>query len=167
MQLFRMRRQAARQSGFLLARSIVGVVAAEDREKRSKRNCTLRCTPDQENRRTFAPAQNARKEATAVELRRDIGRAALPPDLKARLITLGGRHVTTGGVLVVASRANRSQAQNRTAARTRLVALVQRSATPSKTRKATRPAPSIRQERLVAKQRHSALKRSPSIRDDV
>ena len=39
-------------------------------------------------------SQNVRKEATAVELRLDIGKAALPPDVKARVMALGGRHVT-------------------------------------------------------------------------
>jgi ribosome-associated protein len=62
-------------------------------------------------------SQNVRKEATAVELRLDIGKAALPPDVKARVMALGGRHVTTDGVLIVTSRANRSQAENRRAAR--------------------------------------------------
>ena len=117
-------------------------------------------------RATGPGGQNVRKEATAVELRLDIGGAALPPDVKERLIVLGGRHVTTGGELVVVSRAHRSQAQNRDAARTRLLALLTRAATPPKTRKATKPGPSARQERLVSKHRHSALKRSRSGRDE-
>jgi ribosome-associated protein len=117
-------------------------------------------------RATGPGGQNVRKEATAVELRLDIGRAALPPDVKERLITLGGRHVTTDGVLVVVSRAHRSQTQNRTAARTRLVALLKRAARPPKARKATTPGPSIRDERLVSKQRHRALKRSRSGRGE-
>jgi len=110
--------------------------------------------------------QNARKEATAVELRVDIGKASLPPDVKERLMSLGGRHVTTDGVLVVVSGASRSQAENRDTARTRLVALLKRAAAPPKTRKATKPGPSTRKERLVLKRRHSALKRSRSGRDE-
>ena len=117
-------------------------------------------------RATGPGGQNANKDATAVELRVDIGRAALPPDLKERLITLGGRHVTNDGVLVVVSRANRSQEQNRGAARERLVALLKRAATPPKPRKATVPGPSVSRKRVVSKQRHSALKRSRSGRDD-
>src|ERR1700681_566570 len=72
--------------------------------------------------------QNVKKEATAVELRVDIARASLPPDVKERLLALAGRHVTTEGVLVLVSRAYRSQAQNREAAHARLLALVERAA---------------------------------------
>jgi ribosome-associated protein len=116
-------------------------------------------------RATGSRGQNVNKEATAVELRVDIVRAALPADLKERLMALGGRHVTTNGVLVVVSRANRSQVQNRSAARARLVALLKRAARPPKPRKATKPGASVRHERLVSKRRHSALKRFRSGRD--
>ena len=111
-------------------------------------------------------SQNVRKEATAVELRLDIGKAALPPDVKARVMTLGGRHVTAGGVLVVVSRANRSQAENRRAARARLVVLLKRAAGAPKSRRATKPEPSVGRERRSSKQQHSALKRSRSGRDE-
>jgi len=111
-------------------------------------------------------SQNIRKEATAVELRLDIGKAALPPDVKARVMALGGRHVTTDGVLIVTSRANRSQAENRRAARARLVVLLKRAARAPKPRQAARPEPSVGRERRASKQRHSALKRSRSGRDE-
>jgi ribosome-associated protein len=74
--------------------------------------------------------------------------------------------VTTDGVLIVASRANRSQAENRRAARARLVVLLKRAARAPKPRQAARPAPSVGRERRTAKQRHSALKRSRSGRDE-
>ena len=110
--------------------------------------------------------QNVRKEATAVELRLDIGKAALPPDVKARVMALGGRHVTSDGVLIVTSRANRSQAENRRAARARLVVLLKRAARAPKPRRATKPGPSVGGARRISKQRHSALKRSRSGRDE-
>ena len=47
--------------------------------------------------------QNVNKVATAVELRLDIRKLSLPPDVKERLIALAGRHVTSDGVLVVDS----------------------------------------------------------------
>jgi ribosome-associated protein len=106
-----------------------------------------------------ARGQNVRKEATAVELRFDIAASSLPADVKARLTRLGGRAVTSAGVLIVASRALRSQLDNREAARTRLVALVQGAARPPKLRRATTARTDAREERLAAKHRHGATKR--------
>ena len=117
-------------------------------------------------RATGPGGQNVNKEATAVELRVDIGRSSLPPDVKKRLITLAGRHVTTGGVLVIVSRALRSQGQNRDAAHARLVALLKRAAKPPAIRKATKPGRAVREERLTSKHRHSATKRSRRTLDD-
>lgn len=117
-------------------------------------------------RATGPGGQNINKEATAVELRVDIDSSSLPVEVKERLIALAGRHVTTDGVLLIVSRALRSQAQNREAAQARLVALLKRAAEPPKKRKATRPGRAVREERLISKQRQSAVKRSRSRRDD-
>jgi ribosome-associated protein len=117
-------------------------------------------------RATGARGQNVNKEATAVELRVDIERSSLPSDVKKRLTTLAGRHVTTGGVLVIVSRALRSQLQNREAAHARLVTLLKRAAKPPTRRKGTRPAQAVREERLISKHRQSAIKRSRSGRDE-
>ncbi len=107
-----------------------------------------------------ARGQNSRKEATAVELRFDVDASSLPADVKERLLTLAGRHVTRDGVLVVVSRANRSQAENREAAHAMLVTLMQRAAGPVKTRRGTKPRKAVRNRRREAKMRQSALKRS-------
>lgn len=104
--------------------------------------------------------QNLNKEETAVELRLDISASSLPPDVKDRLITLAGRGVTTGGVLVVVSRVHRSQARNRDAARARLVALLQRAAKPPKKRRPTNPGAAVRETRLASKKLRSAVKAS-------
>jgi len=113
-----------------------------------------------------ARSQNIDKEATAVELRLDIARSSLPRDVKDRLVALSGRHVTTEGELIVVSRALRSQAQNRAAARAGLVAIVKRAAEPPTPRKATKPGPAAREMRLASKERRSATKRSRSARAD-
>jgi len=110
--------------------------------------------------------QNVNKVATAVELRVDIRGSSLQPDVKERLITLGGRRVTTDGVLVIDSRVHRSQAQNRDAARARLVALLKRAARPPKKRKATKPRAAARENRLASKKLRSAVKRSRSRRSE-
>lgn len=72
--------------------------------------------------------KNVERDATAVELRFDIPRSSLPREVKDRLIALGGRRVTSAGVLVVVGRADRSQVQNRAAAHDRLFSLLERAA---------------------------------------
>jgi ribosome-associated protein len=104
--------------------------------------------------------QHVNKVATAVELRVDIRKTSLPPDVKARLIALAGRQVTSEGVLVIDSRVHRSQMQNRDAARARLVALLKRAARPPKKRKPTTPRPAAREERLASKKLKGAVKQS-------
>jgi ribosome-associated protein len=104
--------------------------------------------------------QNLRKEATAVELTMDVGASSLPPDVKDRLMALGGRRITSRGVLAVVSRAHRSQARNRESARARFLALLQRAARPPKKRTPTRPAGSARETRLASKRLRSAVKAS-------
>jgi len=87
-------------------------------------------------------------------LRADIPKSSLPPDVKERLIALAGRHVTTDGVLVLVRQAHGSQAQNRDAARDRLVALLKRAAKPPAKRKPTTPRAAARETRLISKKRH-------------
>ena len=106
--------------------------------------------------------QNVKKEATAVELRFDIGRSSLPPDIKDRVIALAGRGVTTDGVLVVLSRAHRSQAKNRDAARDRLVALLQRAAKPPTKRTPTTPPIADREKRIADKKARATVKEARS-----
>jgi ribosome-associated protein len=118
-------------------------------------------------RATGPAGQNMRREATAVELRLDIGASSLPPDVKERLRTVARRAVTTDGVLVVVSRVHRSQTENREAARARLVALLRRAATPPKQRRPTKPRRAVRDERLAAKKRRGVLKASRHWRTEL
>ena len=103
--------------------------------------------------------QNVNKVATAVELRFNVERSSLPPDVKDRLIRIAGRRMTADGVLLIDSREHRTQAQNRDAARARLVALVQRAAVRPKRRRPTRPNAAARENRLGAKRRRGDVKR--------
>ncbi len=103
--------------------------------------------------------QNARNEATAVELRFDVGASSLAPDMRARLMALGGRAIKADGVLVVVSRIHPSQAQNRQAARRRFVALVARAAKAPELRKPASPDAAERRHRRASKEFHSAVKR--------
>lgn len=102
--------------------------------------------------------QNVNKVATAVELRFDVMASSLPPDIKTRLGALAGRRFTTEGVLVIDSREHRTQAQNREAARARLVALIRRAAVRPRTRTPTKPGRAAKERRLTAKKLRAGVK---------
>ena len=106
--------------------------------------------------------QNVNKVATAVELRLDLNTAGLPADVTDRLIALAGSRVTADGVLQIDSRQHRTQAQNREAARARLVDLVRRAARPPRKRRPTRPPAASRENRLATKKQRGSIKASRS-----
>jgi ribosome-associated protein len=103
--------------------------------------------------------QNVNKVATAVELRFDVAGSSLPEEVKTRLATIAGSRITTDGVLVIDSREHRTQAQNREAARARLVSLLQAAAVRPRKRRPTRPKPAGREKRLKAKKLRSEVKK--------
>ncbi len=109
--------------------------------------------------------QNVNKVATAVELRFDVRRSSLPPRVKERLITLAGHRMTTEGLLLIDSREHRTQERNRSAARARLIALLQQATEPPKTRRPTRTRAGARQKRLASKRRRSLVKELRSRKD--
>ena len=102
--------------------------------------------------------QNVNKVATAVELRFNVFASSLPDDVKLRLLMLAGTRVTDDGVLLIDSRAFRTQAQNREAARERLAELVRKALVRPKSRRKTKPSKAARQKRLDSKKRRSAIK---------
>jgi ribosome-associated protein len=102
--------------------------------------------------------QNVNKVATAVELRFDVGASSLPADMKARLAALAGSRLTSDGVLLIDSREHRTQAQNREAARARLLNLLQQAARRPKTRRATKPKKAAKEKRLETKKRRGEVK---------
>ena len=129
--------------------------------------------PDHELDERFVRAsgpggQNVNKVSTAVELRFDVASSSLEKDVKARLIALAGKKVTGDGVLLIDSREHRTQAQNRAAARARLVALLRQAATQPKSRKKTRPTTAARERRLAGKVQRGRIKvrRRPVSRED-
>ena len=102
--------------------------------------------------------QNVNKVSTAVELRFDVAASSLPEEVKERLGAIAGSRLTSDGVLLIDSREHRTQAQNREAARARLVALLQHAARRPKTRRPTRPRAAAREKRLESKKRRGELK---------
>lgn len=104
--------------------------------------------------------QNVNKVATAVELRFDVERSSLPPDVKQRLVALAGKRLTADGVLLIDSREHRRQAQNRDAARERLVALIRRATIAPVRRKATKVGRGAKERRLATKKRRAVVKKT-------
>jgi ribosome-associated protein len=104
--------------------------------------------------------QNVNKVATAVELRFDTRRAALPAMLYQRLLKLAGRRLSADGVLVIQAQRYRSQARNREDARQRLLELLRAAATAPKTRRATRPTRASVRRRLEDKRQTAERKRA-------
>ena len=112
--------------------------------------------------------QNVNKVSTAVELRFDVAASRLEEDVKARLMALAGKKMSADGVLTIDSREHRTQAQNRAAARARLVALLQQALKRPKSRRKTKPTKAARERRLVAKVQRARVKagRGRVSRDD-
>jgi ribosome-associated protein len=102
--------------------------------------------------------QNVNKVSTAVELRFNVAASSLPPEVKDRLVALAGHRMTSDGVLLIDSREHRTQAQNREAARARLVALLRHAARRPKVRRPTKPKAAARERRLESKRRRGEVK---------
>ena len=102
--------------------------------------------------------QNVNKVSTAVELRFDVNASSLPPEMKARLVALAGSRITGDSVLLIDSREHRTQAQNREAARARLLNLLQQAARRPKTRRPTKPKKAAKEKRLESKKRRGEVK---------
>lgn len=102
--------------------------------------------------------QNVNKVSTAVQLRFDVTASSLPDEIKTRLISLAGSRMTMDGVLVIDAREHRTQAQNREAARARLVEFIARASRKPKRRRATRPSKAAKESRLTSKKRRGEIK---------
>ncbi|HNV04362.1 MAG TPA: alternative ribosome rescue aminoacyl-tRNA hydrolase ArfB [Vicinamibacterales bacterium] len=128
--------------------------------------------PERELRERFVRSsgpggQNVNKVATAVELRFDVGASALPADVQRRLLALAGTRASAEGIILVDSRAFRTQARNREAARARLAALIRQAFRRPKSRTKTTPTAASRERRLAEKAQRSRVKaRRASIETD-
>ncbi|WP_439572696.1 alternative ribosome rescue aminoacyl-tRNA hydrolase ArfB [Phreatobacter sp.] len=111
--------------------------------------------------------QNVNKVSTACELRFDLAAAALPPDIKARLVPLAGSRLTKDGVLIIQADRFRSQEMNREDALARLVALVARAAVRPKRRIATKPSRASKERRLEGKAKRSGVKKGRQSRPSI
>ena len=110
--------------------------------------------------------QNVNKVSSAVELRFHVASSALPDEVKQRLVTIVGSRMTSDGDLLIDSREHRTQAQNREAARVRLVAFVRLATIRPKKRTRTKPTKSSKEKRLQSKHKRSAIKQGRRSTED-
>jgi ribosome-associated protein len=110
--------------------------------------------------------QNVNKVSSAVELRFNGAASGLPAEVKERLINIAGARVTSDGDLLIDSREYRTQAQNREAARARLVALIRLAAIRPKKRRPSKPTKSSKEQRLKSKKQRGEIKKARRVIED-
>lgn len=110
--------------------------------------------------------QHVNKASTAAQLRFDIAASSLPETIKARMIRLRDRRISSDGIVTIKAQRHRSLEKNRAEALERLCDLIRRASATPKTRKATKPTRSSQRRRLESKLRRGetkALRRKPRL----
>ena len=102
--------------------------------------------------------QNVNKVATACQLRCDVFKLGLAPDVYQRLKTLAGSRMTEGGEIVITARSYRSQEGNREDARKRLADLIEKAHIRQAKRRPTRPSRAAKAKRVDTKKARSTVK---------
>ncbi len=102
--------------------------------------------------------QNVNKVATACQLRADVFKLGLSPEVYARLKVLAGSKMTTGGELIITARRYRTQEGNREDARRRLAELVAAAHIVQARRRPTKPSRNAKAKRVDAKKGRGAVK---------
>jgi len=102
--------------------------------------------------------QNVNKLSTAAQLRFDVNRISLAPDVMTRLTALAGQRMTKDGVVVIHAQRFRTQERNRADAIDRLLELLREASIRPKPRRATRPTLGSKMRRLDGKKRRGDIK---------
>ncbi|MBA3666523.1 MAG: aminoacyl-tRNA hydrolase [Sphingomonas sp.] len=102
--------------------------------------------------------QNVNKVATACQLRCDVYKLGLSPEVYARLKVIAGSKLTTGGELVITARRYRTQEANREDARARLAKMIAEAHIVQAKRKTTRPSRAAKARRVDEKKGRSQVK---------
>ena len=103
--------------------------------------------------------QNVNKVATAVQLRLDVFKLGLTPDVYERLKRIAGSKMTLGGELLVTARRFRTQDANRQDARLRLARLIADAHIVQAKRRRTRPSKAAKAKRVEKKVQRGAVKK--------
>jgi ribosome-associated protein len=129
------------------------------------------CIPDHEVHCEFVSAsgpggQNVNKVATAVKLRFDVANsAALPGNVKQKLLTLSRKRITREGIVIIDARRYRTQERNRQDALERLADIIKKALYVPEPRKKTSPTKVSKKKRLEHKKRRSVLKKNRQMSD--
>jgi ribosome-associated protein len=102
--------------------------------------------------------QNVNKVATACQLRADVFKLGLAPEVYQRLKTIAGSRMTAAGELLLTARRFRTQEANRADARARLAEMIARAHIAPKKRKATRPSKAAKAKRVDTKKQRGTVK---------
>jgi ribosome-associated protein len=103
--------------------------------------------------------QNVNKVATAVQLRLDLFKLGLSPEVYERLKRIAGSKMTLAGELLVTARRFRTQDANRTDARLRLAQMIADAHIVQPKRRQTRPSKAAKAKRIDKKVQRGAVKR--------
>jgi ribosome-associated protein len=103
--------------------------------------------------------QNVNKVATAVQLRLDLFKLGLSPEVYERLKRIAGSKMTLAGELLVTARRYRSQDANRSDARARLAQMIADAHIVQAKRRRTRPSKAAKAKRIDQKTQRGAVKR--------
>lgn len=105
--------------------------------------------------------QHVNTTDTRVELSFDLTNSpSIPEHLRPRMLARLSTRLTNGTLTITASE-HRTQLQNRTAARTRMTALLREAAaTPPPVRRATKPSRGAKERRIAEKKRRGLTKRN-------
>jgi ribosome-associated protein len=104
--------------------------------------------------------QNVNKVATAVQLRVDLFKLRLHPDVYERRKQIAGSRLTSAGEILIIARRFRTQDANRVDARRRLAEMIAAAHVVQRKRKPTRVPRSVKAERVQKKRQRSTVKQT-------
>lgn len=103
--------------------------------------------------------QNVNKVSTAVQLKFDLNSSDdLPEDVKLKLIKIGGKKISSKGILIIEAKRFRTQENNKSDAIERLIKLIKSAAVQEKKRIKTKPSKAVEQKRIESKKYNSQKK---------